>query len=255
MRIRAVTWTNALPQAMAFEPRCSARHAWSLGGHIVEGEGHRYAGVVAQQGDHIGDADMAEGLDRAVVEPLRNPARIGERHRDLVDDLLPLVGERGPQAGDERFDLIGWQPNLLAAPLMRARRVSRMPFAVNDADCDLALAFGQRVVAGMEMSAERRRCFGQLGVMHPDLARPADLTTGVDHKAIALLLLRRHLFIGDLDVTAEGRPIRHFGLPSRVDGGASCNGRACLSTWRGAAAGFGDPLASRAGLSAWLQSV
>src|SRR5207244_7794663 len=105
-------------------------------------------------------------------EPLRDPARIGERHRDLVHELLSLVGERGLQAGDQRLDLIGWQPNFLAAPLMRACRVSRMPFADDNANRDLALAFGQRVMAGMEMGAERSRGLGQLGVMHPNLARP-----------------------------------------------------------------------------------
>jgi protein-S-isoprenylcysteine O-methyltransferase Ste14 len=49
--------------------------------------------IVANGPYRAGDADMAERLDRAVVEPLRDPARIGERHRHLVDDLLALVRE------------------------------------------------------------------------------------------------------------------------------------------------------------------
>src|SRR5277367_6776220 len=37
--------------------------------------------------------------------------------------------------------------------------------------------------------AQRSRGLHQLGVMHPDLARPAGRATGLDQKAIALLLL------------------------------------------------------------------
>src|SRR5712672_2753542 len=100
---------------------------------------------------------------------------------------------------------------------MRAGRVGRMPFAVDDADGDLALALGKRVMAGMEMGAERRRSLRQLGVMDPDLARPAELTADLDQKAIALLLLRRHLLIGDLGVTAKGWCIGHLGFLPSVD--------------------------------------
>src|ERR1700726_648185 len=95
---------------------------------------------------------------------------------------------------------------------MCARRVCRMPFAVDDADGDLALALGKRVMAGMEMSAERSRGLRQLGVMDPDLARPANLTADLDQRAISLLLLRRHLVIGDLGVTAKGWRIGHLGV-------------------------------------------
>ena len=52
----------------------SARHARRAVGNVVEGQGHRDAGVVAHQGDDIGDADVAERLDRAVVEAARHPA-------------------------------------------------------------------------------------------------------------------------------------------------------------------------------------
>src|SRR5690349_7738580 len=53
--------------------------------------------------------------------------------------------------------------------------------------------------------------------MDPDLARPAELATDLDHRAIALLLRRRHLVIGDLGVTAKGWRTGHFGSPSQVN--------------------------------------
>src|SRR6266481_3752937 len=64
----------ALPHR--FHP--SAGHALGTGRDVVEGQGHRHAGVETHQGDHVGDALMAERLDGAVIEPLRDPARIGE---------------------------------------------------------------------------------------------------------------------------------------------------------------------------------
>src|SRR5205814_558729 len=51
--------------------------------------------------------------------------------------------------------------------------------------------------------------------MHPDLARPAGRATGLDEKAIAFLLLRRHFVIRDLGVAAEGRRLGHIGFPSQ----------------------------------------
>ena len=51
--------------------------------------------------------------------------------------------------------------------------------------------------------------------MHPDRARPAGRATRLDQKAIALLLLRRHLVIRDLREAAEGRHLGHIGLPSQ----------------------------------------
>jgi hypothetical protein len=90
-----------------------------------------------------------------------------------------------------------------------------MPFAVDDADGDLALALGKRVMLGMEMGAERSSSLCQLGVMDPDLARPAELAADLDQKAITVLLLRRHLLIGDLGVPAEGWRIGHLGFPSQ----------------------------------------
>src|ERR1700751_2876015 len=121
---------------------------------------------------------------------------------------------------------------------MRACWVCRMPFAVDDADGDLALALGKREMPGMEMGAERSRSLRQLGVMDPDFARPAELTADLDQKAIALLLLRRHLLKGDLGVTAKGRRIGHLGFPSPGwIGGASCYGCACAVDPRETACG------------------
>jgi hypothetical protein len=44
-----------------------ARHSRRPVRDVVKGQGHRDASVVAHQGDHVGDADMVERLDRTVV--------------------------------------------------------------------------------------------------------------------------------------------------------------------------------------------
>src|SRR5271169_4409545 len=98
--------------------------------------------------------DVAERLDRAVVETLRYPARIAQTNRHLVDDLLALVRERGRQAGQHRLDLFGGQSDFLAPPLMRIGRVGGIPFAVDDDDGDLALE--ERVAAGVETPTRQR---------------------------------------------------------------------------------------------------
>src|SRR5437588_5011775 len=92
-----------------------------------------------------------------------------------------------------------------------------MPFAVDNADGDLTLTLGKRVMAGMKMGAERSRSLRQLGVMDPDPARPAELAADLDHRSIRLLLFRRHLLVGDFGVPAKGGRIRHFGSPSQWD--------------------------------------
>src|SRR6202171_681097 len=99
---------------------------------------------------------MAEGLGRAVEEAFGDPARIGKTRRHLIDDLLALVVERCRQARQQCFDLVGRQPRGLAGALMRIRWVSRMPFAVDYNDGDLALAVAQRI-AGAEISSARPR--------------------------------------------------------------------------------------------------
>src|SRR5882724_7947712 len=108
--------------------RRSAGQALGAGRDVVEGEGHRDAGVKAHQADHVGDADMAECGDRAVVEPLRDPPRFRQALGHLVDDLLALVVERGRQPRQQRLDLVGRQPRRLAGALVGIGRVDRMPF-------------------------------------------------------------------------------------------------------------------------------
>src|SRR6266851_6480397 len=142
--------------------RRSAGHALGAGRDVVEGQGHRYARVKAHQADDVGDADMAERLDRAVVEPFRDPARIGKTSRHLVNHLLALVVERGRQARQQRLDLVGREPRRLPGALVRVGRVDRMPLAVDDDDGDLALALAQRIT-GAEIGTERPHHLGQLG--------------------------------------------------------------------------------------------
>src|SRR5215472_14216080 len=73
----------------------SAHDARGSRRNIVKSESHRDAGVEAHQADDVGDPGMAERFDGAVVQPLRDPARIGEAGRHLVDDLFARIGERG----------------------------------------------------------------------------------------------------------------------------------------------------------------
>jgi hypothetical protein len=56
---------------------------------------------------------------------------------------------------------------------VRGGRVGGAPFAVDDDYSDLALTFAERVVAGMEMPAERRRDLRQLGIVYPDFVGAA----------------------------------------------------------------------------------
>jgi hypothetical protein len=88
-----------------------------------------------------------------------------------------------------------------------------MPFAVDDDDGDLALALAQRI-AGAEMRAERPHHLRQLGIVHPDPARPGHLAAGLDQRAIAFLLLRRHPVIGKLGIAAKGRGVGHRAISS-----------------------------------------
>src|SRR5216683_7859942 len=67
------------------------------------------------------------------------------------------------------------------------------------------------------MRAERSRRLRQLGVVHPDLARPAHLAAGLNQRAIAFLLLRRHLVIGDLGIAAKSRRVGHRAFLFGVD--------------------------------------
>src|SRR5580700_6184826 len=101
-----------------------------------------------------------------------------------------------------------------------------MKLAGDDADGDLALALGKRVLAGMEMGAERPRDLRQFRIMHPDFARPGKPATALDHGAIALLLCRCHLLIGNLGITTKGWHIRHLGFLSGC--AVMCWGRAVV---------------------------
>src|SRR6266478_778791 len=92
---------------------------------------------------------------------------------------------------------------------MRVGRIGGMPFAVDDADGDLALALRERVPAGVKMCAERSCSLRQLGIVHPDLARPAHLAAGLDQRAIAVLLLRRHLVVRNLGIAAKSWCVGH----------------------------------------------
>src|SRR6266851_8884703 len=65
-----------------------------------------------------------------------------------------------------------------------------------------------------EMRPERPHHLRQLGVVHPDPARPAHLAAGLDQRAIAVLLLRCHPVIGDLGIAAEGRDVGHRAISS-----------------------------------------
>src|ERR1044071_2673048 len=156
-------WTCASTIFIALSLSLSL-HALGAGRHVVESEGHRHAGVKAHQADHVGDAFMAERLDRAVVKSPRYPARLGQAFRHLVDHLLALIVERRGQPRQQRLDLVGRQPGRLGGALMRVGWVDRMPFAVDDDDRDLALALGERI-AGAEIGAERPDHLAPLGLV------------------------------------------------------------------------------------------
>ena len=71
--------------------------------HVVESQGHRDAGVEAHQADDVGDTGMPERFNRAVVKPLRDPARIGKAGRHF----------RKPVHSMKRTlpDWLGWSQN------------------------------------------------------------------------------------------------------------------------------------------------
>ena len=66
------------------------------------------------------------------------------------------------------------------------------------------------------MRAERPGDLRQLRIVHPDLARPGEPAAGLHHGAIAFLLLRRHLLVGDLGVATKGWRVGHFWFPSQA---------------------------------------
>ena len=70
----------------------TSAHTCRPGRHLVKGQVRRDAGVLAQQGDHVGDDDVAERLDGTVVKPFGTPRELASAIA-LVDDLLAFVGE------------------------------------------------------------------------------------------------------------------------------------------------------------------
>src|SRR2546425_7584826 len=101
-----------------------------------------------------------------------------------------------------------------------------MKLAADDADGDLALALAERV-AGAEMRPERPHHLRQLGVVHIDLVRAGQPAARLDQRAIAFLLLRRHLIIGNLGIASESGCLGHWLSPVlKLSVGASIPGRA-----------------------------
>src|SRR5262245_59046733 len=84
------------------------------------------------------------------------------------------------------------------------------PFAGDDADSDLALA---ERVAGAEIRPERPHHLRQLGVVHIDLVRAGQSAARLDQRAVAFLLLRRHLLIGNLGIASERGCLGHWLSP------------------------------------------
>jgi hypothetical protein len=204
----------ALRHAPCRGRRGSPRQADRASRHVVEGERQRDAGVAAHQGDHGRDADVAEGVDRAVLGPLRPPALLGEARRHLLADLLAWVGQRGRQAREELFDRGGRQPGRLGGPGVRVGRRGRMKRADEDADRALALALAERI-AGAEMRPERPHHRRQLGVVHIDLVRAGSPTARLKQRAIACLLLVRHLLLENLGIASKRGGLGHGRSPGR----------------------------------------
>src|ERR1700733_1527062 len=87
-----------------------------------------------------------------------------------------------------------------------------MKLTGDDADGDLTLRFREGGAAGGEMRSEWTGNLCQVRIVHPDFTRPGEAATALDHGAIALLLRRRHLLIGDLSVTTKGWCFGHIGF-------------------------------------------
>src|SRR5271156_2926019 len=89
--------------------------------------------------------------------------------------------------------------------VVRVNRKRRVPLAENDADGDLPLALGERVIRWMKMVRQRRHRRGEVRIVDPDLRRPLELAPlCLCEDPIALLLLGSHLVIWSLGVPPEG---------------------------------------------------
>src|ERR1700760_1232457 len=92
-------------------------------------------------------------------------------------------------------------------------RVNRMPFAVDDDDCDLSLALGKRIACA-EIGAELAHHVGEFGIVYPDLVRTTDGTAAFDQRSVSRLLLRRHLLVRDFGIAAKCWALGHSHFPS-----------------------------------------
>ena len=75
----ALAMASSLRSAPCRSWRDSTLHAGRAGRYVVEGERHRDARVKAHQGDHVGDADMAEGFAARSSSPF-DTQRAWARH-------------------------------------------------------------------------------------------------------------------------------------------------------------------------------
>src|SRR5438045_9199460 len=64
------------------------------------------------------------------------------------------------------------------------------------------------------MRPERAHYLRQLWVVHPDLVRAGQPAARLDQRAVGVLLLRRHLVVGDFGIASEGRCLGHRRLLS-----------------------------------------
>src|ERR1700730_7617359 len=89
-----------------FHPRRASRH-------VIKSEGQGYCCVVTHEQNDIGDPVMTKCLHCAIVETLRNPARVCECGSHLVDHLLAFICERGwqrpPHQSCQRADPPPWR--------------------------------------------------------------------------------------------------------------------------------------------------
>src|SRR6478672_8740416 len=111
---------------------------------------------------------MTEDLDRAVVEARGNVAASGKGGGQLIDRLLLLIFQTCGLAAEQGVHDLGRDGQLDRDAVMGVYRKLRVPFAENDADGDLPLALGERVIRWMKMVRQRRHRCGEGGIVDPD---------------------------------------------------------------------------------------
>src|ERR1700722_17542824 len=112
---------------------------------------------------------MTEDLDRAVVEAPGNIPTRGWGRGQLIDRLPPLILQTCGLAAEQGVHDLGRDGQLDRDPVVRVNRKLRVPLAENDADGDLPLALGERVIRWMKMVRQRRHRRGEVGIVDPDL--------------------------------------------------------------------------------------